>query len=109
MIERISSDDSQTSALDGTEWSTALEAYLSEELDRFVADTDAPPSDPQARLRDFAPVDDRRLVVGRVVTTGDMQPQKPTCMDGQTGDCWREQRTSGSKTYWVWVCECRPI
>lgn len=105
-MERIKGADGADTVLDDADLQLEIARYLTHCLDVLEAGgsgdlpsltTKLPGGDGQ-RLRlsaEFA-----------IVDAGDAAPSRVICPDGTNGDCWREQRTKGGRTYWVWVCNC---
>jgi hypothetical protein len=80
----------------------AAQEYLDACLDSLARDPDAPLPEPET-LRGLL---GGPLSVGHAVLDDGVDPARALCPDGSSGDCWREQRREGGRTYWVWVCSC---
>ncbi|WP_341358433.1 hypothetical protein V5H98_11600 [Georgenia sp. M64] len=87
---------------DVAEADDAAQEYLDACLDSLARDRDAPLPEPET-LRGLL---GGPLSVGHEVLDDGVAPARALCPDGSSGDCWREQRRAGGRTYWVWVCSC---
>lgn len=105
-MERIRSVQESETVLDDAAVQAEIERYLTRCLDLLEAwgSGDLPPLTPEISDPDGRPL---RLAAEFAITdAGDAAPSRVICPDGTNGDCWREQRTKGGRTYWVWVCNC---
>ncbi|RPF29103.1 hypothetical protein [Georgenia muralis] len=87
---------------DVTQADDAAQEYLDACLASLARDPEAPLPEPETLRRLLG----GPLSVGHAVVDDGVAPARALCPDGSSGDCWREQRREGGRTYWVWVCSC---